>query len=378
MQLAARQRLCRWRTDRHLRVAAGGSFAQRLIQGLLALALGAMGAAAASFSGLPLPVLLGSLVMVAGLSVVGATVGGVVPQLPQNLRLGFVPIVGVSIGAAFHPGLLAEARAWWPSLLGLALFVPAAHWVSYQIYRKAGGLDPATALFAAVPGGLIESISMGEQAGADMQMLTMLHFLRLIGCILLVPLGFWVLTGQTVGSASGVTMPGSQMPLRGQDVVILAAAALVGVFGGRAIRLPGYVITGPVLASGAAHLAALTQAVPPQWLIQVTQLVVGASLGCRFAGLPRGSLPRAIRLALLSVAATLALGFGFAMGLHGLVGQKVSTVFLAFAPGGVAEMSLVALSLHVSVVYVTAHHVARIVLSVAVAGIAGRRLPGKS
>ncbi len=115
---------------------------------------------------------------------------------------------------------------------------------------------------------------------------------------------------------------------------------------------------------------------PPQWLIQLTQLVVGASLGCRFAGMPRGALPRALRLAALSVAATLALGFVFAAGLHGFVGQRVSTVLLAFAPGGVAEMSLVALSLHVSVVFVTAHHVARIVLSVAVAGYAGRKLPG--
>jgi uncharacterized protein len=349
-----------------------------LTESALALVVGTFGAVVATAAGLPLPILLGSLVLVAGLSVPGWTLRGVPPRLPQDLRLGFVPIVGVSIGGAFHPGLLAEAQAWWPSLLGLVLYVPVAHWVSYQIYRKAGGLDPATALFAAVPGGLLESISMGEQAGADMQMLTMLHFLRLIGCILLVPLGFWLLTGQSVGSAAGVTMPGSQVPLGVGDALILVVAAVGGALGGRLLHLPGYVITGPVLASGAAHLLGLTTAVPPQWMIQLTQLVVGASLGCRFAGMPRGALPRALRLAALSVAATLALGFAFAAGLHGLVGQRVSTVFLAFAPGGVAEMSLVALSLHVSVVYVTAHHVARIVLSVAVAGYAGRRLPGKS
>jgi uncharacterized protein len=348
-----------------------------LMESALALVVGAVGAGVATAAGLPLPILLGSLVLVAGLSVPGWTLRGVAPRLPQNLRLGFVPIVGVSIGGAFHPGLLAEAQAWWPSLLGLALYVPAAHWVSYQIYRKAGGLDPVTALYAGVPGGLMESISMGEQAGADVQMMTMLHFLRLIGCILLVPLGFWLLTGQTVGSSAGVSMPGSQVPLGAVDVLIMIVAGVGGALGGKLARLPGYIITGPVLVSGAAHLLGWTEAVPPQWLIQLTQLVVGASLGCRFAGMPRGALPRALRLAALSVAATLALGFAFAAALHGFVGQRVSTVLLAFAPGGVAEMSLVALSLHVSVVFVTAHHVARIVLSVAVAGYAGRKLPGK-
>ena len=51
-----------------------------------------------------------------------------------------------------------------------------------------------------------------------------------------------------------------------------------------------------------------------------------------------------------------------------------AAVFLAFAPGGLAEMGLIALSLQMSVVYVTAHHVLRIVLSVLIAQFLSRRL----
>ncbi len=49
-------------------------------------------------------------------------------------------------------------------------------------------------------------------------------------------------------------------------------------------------------------------------------------------------------------------------------------MFLAFAPGGLAEMSLVALSLQVSVIYVTTHHVLRIILAVALAQLSARLL----
>jgi hypothetical protein len=63
----------------------------------------------------------------------------------------------------------------------------------------------------------------------------------------------------------------------------------------------------------------------------------------------------------------LTVALGFALGLAQLVAEPVPAVFLAFAPGGLAEMSLVALSLEVGVVFVTAHHVLRIVLAVAVA-----------
>ena len=341
---------------------------------IAALGLGACGAGFAMVAGLPIPILLGSLLAVGFAAVRGWRIAGVAPDLPQGLRLWFIPIIGVSIGGAFHPGLLAEAQGWGPTLLAVGLFVPLAHGISYGIYRRLGGLDRPTALFSSVPGGLLESLAMGEEAGADLQMLTMLQFLRLIGCIVLVPLGFLLLTGHAVGSSAGMAMAGSTAGITLADAGVLLAAGLLGLWAGRRIGLPGAVITGPLLASGAAHLAGLTGAVPPTWMVQLTQLIVGTSLGCRFAGMPGGALPRAFGLALVSVLLTLGLGFAFALALHGLVGQQVGTVFLAFAPGGVAEMSLVALSLHVSVVYVTAHHVLRIVLAVGSAQLAARRL----
>jgi hypothetical protein len=117
--------------------------------------------------------------------------------------------------------------------------------------------------------------------------------------------------------------------------------------------------------------------VPPQWAVTLTQLVVGSSLGARFAGLPRGTLLRALKLALLNAAASLALAIAFAAVLAGWVNEPAGAVFLAFAPGGLAEMSLIALSLQMSVVYVSAHHVARIVLSVTMAQLLSRRIrPG--
>ena len=76
---------------------------------------------------------------------------------------------------------------------------------------------------------------------------------------------------------------------------------------------------------------------------------------------------------LIPLAAALALALGFALLLRALVGEPVTAVFLAYAPGGLAEMSLIALSLHMSVIYVTAHHVVRIVLAVSFAKL-GRRL----
>lgn len=339
---------------------------------LLALGLGAAGGAVALWLALPLGMLLGSLVAVGAVAASGLRPLGRVPQIPQRLRDWLIPIIGVAIGGSFTPQILREMPAWTGSLLALAIYLPAAHAIGYLIYRRLGAIDRPTAYFGSVPGGLIECLVLGEEAGADLRMLTLLQFLRLILCIATVPLVFTLLTGHAVGSAAGAGLRAAAAPLGLADALVLLAAGVAGVLLGRLVRLPGAQITGPVILSGAAHLAGLTTAVPPGWMVLVTQWIVGVSLGARFAGAGRARLLSALRLAALVTLAVLALAAGLAFALSDVVGQPEAAVFLAYAPGGVAEMGLIALSLQVSVVYVTAHHVVRILLTVMLARLFAR------
>jgi len=336
------------------------------------LALAGAGGVAAAALHLPLGYMLGSIAAVGLAAGFGLQLAGRGVFLPNRLRMGFVPVIGVSIGGAFTPAVLAQAGDWWVSLVMLVVFVPLAHALGFGLYRL-GGLDRTTAFFAAVPGGLIESIELGEAAGARVPMMTSLHFLRLIGIIVCVPLIFWGLTGHQVGSASGVTMAGAGGVLGWGDAAVLAAAGVLGAFGGRALRLPAFWLTGPLIASALAHGAGWVEGVPPGWLVAVTQVVVGGGLGARFAGVQPAMLRRALGLSAGYGVVVLGAAAGFAGLLQAAGVAPGAAVFLAFAPGGVAEMSLIALSLQYSVVFVTVHHVARILIAVLVAK-AGYRL----
>jgi membrane AbrB-like protein len=323
----------------------------------ITLAVGGAGGAAAAALHLPLGFLLGSLLTVGVMAARNLRIAGKPVTLPARLRFSFVPVIGVAIGGAFTPAVAGQALGWGPSLLALCLFVPMAHGLGFMIYRR-GGLSARDAFFGAVPGGLIESVQLGEEAGADVRLLTVLQFLRLIGTIVAIPMIFWGLTGHAVGSASGA----------------LIAAGAVGVAVARVLRFPGWIITGPLVASALLHVTGLVQGVPPAWLVALTQVILGTGLGARFVGVDPALLRRAAGLALLNGAAALLLALAFALTLHALVGEPVAAVFLAFAPGGLAEMSLIALSLNLSVIYVTAHHVARIVLAVTAAKLGSKIL----
>lgn len=336
------------------------------------LAVAGAGGAAAWALHLPLGFLLGALAVTAMIAAAERRVFGHQMTLPLTLRQCFIPVIGVSIGGAFTPEVIEGAVRWWPSLLALLVFIPVAHGLAYLIYRK-GGIAPREAFFGGVPGGLIESVAIGEEMGADVRILTALQFLRLILTIVSVPLIFFALTGAQVGSAAGAVM-GAGVVLGPVDWVVLTIAGGFGVMIGRALRFPAPIMTGPLLCSAIAHITGLAHGAPPFWLVSVTQVVVGAGLGSRFGGMDRRMLARTFGLSVINGTAALLLAFGFAIGLAHIVDQPVTAIFLAFAPGGLAEMGLIALSLNIGVVFVTVHHVARIVLSVLIARAGARRL----
>ena len=258
---------------------------------ILTYALGAAGGLTAKALHLPLPMLLGSLLAVGAAAITGARPFGHLPQAPQGLRMLFVPVIGVAIGGAVRPGIVAEAAGWLPSLAALCVFIPLVHYAGYRMLLASGRTDRITAFYGSAPGGLVETVQMGEEAGADVAMLAMLQFLRLILIIVLVPLAFTWMEGHAVGSAGGAAV-GGQVAIGPGDVVILAVAAVAGALIGLRLRLPAGHVLGPVILSGAAHGMGWTAAVPPGWLIATTQVVIGTALGVRFAGMPKRRDPR--------------------------------------------------------------------------------------
>lgn len=341
---------------------------------LMTFAIGAAGGFLAMAVNAPLPMLFGSVIAIALVAMLRVRLFGHAPAAPLQLRLAFIPIIGLSIGGAFTPEVLAEATEWWPSLIALAVYVPMIHLAGYVIYRRLGGLSHSTSYYAAVPGGLIEAITLGEEAGADPRMMTSLQFMRLILCIMLVPLGFTLVFG-AVGSSAGAALEQGAAPLGPRDIVILTLTGIGGLWFGRRFNLPAGVITGPVLFSAAVHFIGLTRAVPPIWLIQATQLVMGVTLGIRFVGQSWPDFLKATKLAFANIVLNLVLAFLAALAISGFVAEPPEAVILAFAPGGLAEMALIAVSLQISVVYVTAHHVARLLVSVTFAKLFATWIP---
>jgi len=138
------------------------------------------------------------------------------------------------------------------------------------------------------------------------------------------------------------------------------------------LRLPAPTLFGPMILSGILHATGLTASAPPGALVIAAQVILGTVLGCRFCGVPPREVFRAMGISLIVTVLTLVLALVFATVLHGSFGQTTEQVLLAYAPGGLTEMSLIALAMKAEVAFVAVHHVARIVLVIALAPLVAR------
>ncbi len=108
------------------------------------------------------------------------------------------------------------------------------------------------------------------------------------------------------------------------------------------------------------------------WLMAMAQLVVGVALGTRFHGVGGRMIGKAVRLSLVSVASMLAIGAALALAVHALVGLPLDALIISYAPGGMTEMGLVAISLEASPAMVALHHLYRITITVVFLSMARR------
>ncbi len=329
-----------------------------------AMLAGSAGGAVFAWAGMPLPWMLGALIATLALAVGGARIA-----MPEALRDPTVAVIGVLLGSSFTPDLLARLGDWGLSLAGMVVYLAISAALSIPVFRHLAGHDRLTAYFAAMPGGLTEMAAIGGAMGADERKIILAHLARIVVTIAAVAFWFRVIAGHTVVGQPANLWGAGIGPL---DAALLIGAAILGTWAGYRLRLPAPTLFGPMILSGVLHATGITASAPPGALVIVAQVILGTVMGCRFRGVAPGALIRALGISLIVTVITLSLALAFAAGLHKSFGETTEQVLLAYAPGGLSEMSLIALAMQAEVAFVAVHHVARIVIVIALAPLVVR------
>ncbi|NMG38048.1 AbrB family transcriptional regulator [Chelativorans sp. ZYF759] len=321
----------------------------------LALAIGALGGWVFILLEIPLAWMLGAMTFTMVCAIMGAPVAG-----PEPLRGPTVSILGVLLGSGFTPDVIADAQTWPLTLAGLLLFVAIAGGAAVVFLIRVGGFDRTTAYFSAMPGGLSEMLLTGTAMGGDGRRIGLSHAARIFFVVLSIP-PLLALFGYPVDTVSvGSDVPGIAETSLTSWVWLIGCAA-GGILIGKVLRLPAAPFLGPMVASALIHATGLSDFETPAELIVLAQLILGTIVGCRFAG---GTVREVGHILLLSIGATiiiLALTLVFALTLAAISPHSFPAILLAYSPGGLVEMNLVALALNIEISFVAVHHIVRVV-----------------
>ena len=317
------------------------------------IVLAALGTGVFLTFGLPLPFLFGPMSACLVAALLGAPLVGA-----GEVSMGARTILGIAVGASITPEVVSQIPRMAGSIAFVPLYVAVIGMIGVPYFRKVCGFDLATSYYAAMPGGLQDMVVFGQEAGADVRALSLIHATRVLIIVTLVPLLLLQLFDRPLTQPIGE--PARDLPW--SEIGLMVLAAWIGWKGGERIGLFGATIIGPLIVSATLSLAGLIEHRPPKEAILFAQFFIGTGIGVFYVGVTLAELRKDVLAGIAYVGILALLAF--------LVTEIVVTLglaapvegFLSFAPGGQAEMTVLAIVAGADLGFIVVHHILRIVI----------------
>ncbi len=320
---------------------------------LESLAIGGAGGFALDAANFPAGWLAGAMVFTAAAALLGRPI-----YVPPMLARAFFITLGISIGGVVTPETLKGMATWPFSLVMVSIAMATATLGTVTYLTRLHGWNTITAIFAGLPGGLSQVMALAaEQENCDVRAVAIVQTLRVVILAVGVPT---ILA--TLGIAGPARMPAGALSIAEAPLqfAVLVGGCFAAAIGLMRLGFPGGLIFGPMVLSAVLHGGGFVKVTMPFWLASTAMVGLGTVSGARFTGTP-------FRLMLSYLGA----GFGafvVSMAIAGVIGAAVTTVvkvpladiIVAYAPGSVDAMMILALALHLDPVFVGAHHLTRV------------------
>lgn len=338
---------------------------KRIPPRLLTVAFAAIGVVVFSLAGLPLPFLFGPMAACLIAALLGAPLRGL-----GQISVAARTILGVAVGASITPDLLHQIPLMAASVSLIPVYIIVIALIGVPFFNRLCGFDPVTSFYAAMPGGLQDMVIFGEAAGANVRTLSLVHATRVLIIVTLAPIFLIHVYGVSLNNPIGA--PATTIPLG--ELALMVVAAIVGWKGGERIGLFGASILGPIIVAAAFSLMGWIHMRPPKEAILASQFFIGMGIGVYYIGVTLRELRQVVLsgIAFVFILAILAAAFTEIVTLAGFANPVEA--FLAYAPGGQAEMTVLAIVAGADLSFVITHHLVRIILVITGAPIAARLL----
>ncbi len=313
------------------------------------IAAAAVGGWACTWLGVAAPWLSGALVVTVLLGAVGLS-----PPLDSRLRDLAMLLAGVTMGAAVSPEAIESIVRFPLSLLLLAIGIGTILAASTAVLVRFAGWPVRDAFFASAPGSLTAVLMIAASVRADVARIALLQTCRVFVLVMILP--------SVISAIEPAASPtGDVQPVSASGLGLLFAGAFVGAGLFERLRVAGPLIMGGMAGSAVLTGSGLVTGAFPGGIAIIGFVLVGVFIGQRFHGVNLSDLARILPAVVLSLVTTLAVALLFVLAAMLVVDVEFGPAAVAFAPGGLEAMTVLAVALGLDPLYVSVHHLFRFV-----------------
>ena len=226
----------------------------------------------AQYFNIPLAWFLGPMLITSIVSLIGIKIK--MPRLVLSIILIFL---GLYIGNYIDKNLFSQIHQWaWTSFIMFLYIVISVVLVSKYL-QKFSGYGKKTSLFSAAPGALGPLLILAEDEKSDLSQVATSHLIRLIIIITVFPFFVQSFYGSGAENLQEKIIENQNI----SDLIILIFLSLILIYLFDKLRLPAALLSGtwsPVVF----YKLEFVYKLPPN-IIDYCLLILGSSVGCRFA-----------------------------------------------------------------------------------------------
>lgn len=300
----------------------------------------------------PIPWMIGPMVAVAALNLMGVRM-----HSPPYARQTGQVILGSAVSLYFTPPVVAALAGNFTAIVAatVAVFIIGA--LGALILSRVSGVEGRSTFFASIPGGAMAMAVLAERYGAQIAPVAVAHSLRVSIVVIVIP---FALTYGGIPLEAAAYRP--DLPLNLSILLPwLAFGFLLGEVSER-LRFHNGCLLMPIFFGAALTISGIRLSAVPHELIDVAQLMFGLVLGARYERAFFARYRLFIPFALLNSIFILIASVLAAALLAWVFELPIATMIIATSPGGLAEMTITAQALQISVPLVVAFHLFRVVI----------------
>jgi hypothetical protein len=320
---------------------------------VLVILISIPGAIIADFFNIPLAWFLGPMLVTSLSSLMGLKI-----EMPRLILSSILILLGLYIGNYIDKSLFAQMHQWiWTSLIMLIYIILSVLIVSKYL-QKFSKYEQKTSIFSAAPGALGPLMILAEDEKTDLSQVATSHLIRLIIIITVFPFivnSFYDFEG--VESAQKII---DNQNLSHLLILIITSVILIYFFD--RLKLPAALLSGTLVASGLLQITDIAAYEISADIIDFCLLILGASVGCRFADKTFGEIGRNALHSFVATFLLVLLGLIAAFTASLIIDKNFFTLLLSYCPGGIYEVAVIAIFFDLDPEFVSFHHIIRLLM----------------